>query len=80
MPILFLIKKLNKSQIFVADMTVTGFRASIIVPVDVLRLLEIVIWVISTAVNFFSIIPNTENNVSIKIIPITILPPDFNLV
>jgi len=59
---------------------VTGFLASIIVPVEVFRLFPIVIWVISTEVNFrFSMVFSTEYNVSIRIIPITILPPDFSL-
>ena len=59
---------------------VTGFLASIIVPVDVLRLFEIVICVISTDEKFsLSIIDITEKRVSIKITPITIRPPDFNL-
>ena len=58
----------------------TGFLASIIVPVEVFRLFPIVIWVISTEVNFrFSMVFSTEYNVSIRIIPITILPPDFSL-
>ena len=59
----------------------TGFLDNIIVPVDVFRLLPIVIWVISIELNFkFSITCNTAYNVSIRITPITILPPDYNLV
>ena len=61
-------------------MTVTGFLASIMVPVEVLRLFPIVICVISIESNFnFSMVCNTAYYVSIRIIPITILPPDFNL-
>ena len=61
-------------------MTVTGFLASIIVPVEVLRLFPIVICVMSIESNFnFSIVCNTAYNVSIRMTPITILPPDFNL-
>jgi hypothetical protein len=59
---------------------VTGFRASIIVPVVVFLLFEMVTWVISTASNCsFSKICKTDESVSIRIVPITILPPDFSL-
>src|SRR3989304_1335829 len=59
------------SAFFIAltDITVTGFLASIIVPVDVLRLLDIVICVISTDVkSSLSIISKTEKSVSIRIV------------
>ena len=50
------------------------------VPVEVFRLFPIVICVISIESNFnFSIVCNTEYRVSIRITPMTILPPDFSL-
>ena len=50
------------------------------VPVEVFRLFPIVICVISIESNFnFSIVCNTEYRVSIRITPITILPPAFSL-
>ena len=58
---------------------VTGFRARNIVPVEVFLLLDIVTWVISIDENFsFSIVFSTEYRVSIRIVPITILPPCFS--
>jgi len=44
----------------VEEMIVTGFLASIIVPVEVFRLFPIVIWVISTEVKEFEIINISE--------------------